>query len=96
MLLPPPPSDLGRVVRFDSECVLIPEPSKRSKPVKTYSLPLWKKRSSDAEAETAGSSSSRAPQSPGTTHVVFKVPIPRCVHMVILLERSLKGAMRSF
>ncbi|KAG6817291.1 hypothetical protein H0H87_010633 [Tephrocybe sp. NHM501043] len=76
MVLSASPTELGRVVRFDSECVLIPEPSKRSKPMKTYSLPLWKKRSTDAEVDAA-SSSSRSPPSPEVTHVVFKVPIPR-------------------
>ncbi|KAG6902002.1 hypothetical protein C0995_005802 [Termitomyces sp. Mi166 len=79
--MPSSPSDLDRVVRFDSECVLIPEPSKRSKTTKTYTLPLWKKRTNDADADTAGSSS-RVPQSPEETHVVFKVPIPRCVQEI--------------
>ncbi|KAF8060813.1 hypothetical protein FPV67DRAFT_1673651 [Lyophyllum atratum] len=68
----------SRVVRFDNECVLIPAPSKRPKISKTYSLPLWKKRSSDCEPE-ATTSSSRVSLSPEETHVVFKVPIPRFI-----------------
>ncbi|KAG6910614.1 hypothetical protein DXG01_009123 [Tephrocybe rancida] len=75
ILLPPLPSELERVVRFDSECILIPEPSKRSKSTKTYTLPLWKKRTNDAEADLTGSSS-HGPPSPEATHVVFKLPIP--------------------
>ncbi|KAG6810897.1 hypothetical protein H0H92_009888 [Tricholoma furcatifolium] len=71
------PSSPSRVVRFDSECVLIPEPSKPTKPTKVYTLPLWKKRSNDADPDAA--SSSRAPPSPEATHVVFKVPIPRFI-----------------
>ncbi|KAG5338530.1 hypothetical protein C0989_007156 [Termitomyces sp. Mn162] len=70
------PSELNRVVRFDSECVLIPEPFKRSKATKTYTLPLWKKRINDTDADAAAGSSSPLAQSPEETHVVFKVPIP--------------------
>ncbi|KAG5651766.1 hypothetical protein H0H81_007548 [Sphagnurus paluster] len=70
----------GRVVRFDNECILIPERSKRPKLVKSYSLPLWKKRSSDSEGE-GHSTVSRRRASPSTedTHVLFKVPIPRFI-----------------
>jgi hypothetical protein len=67
-----------RVVRFDNECVLIPESalgSKRPKLVtKSYSLPLWKKRSpqgangSDMELDVNDES-----------HVVIKVLVPRYV-----------------
>ncbi|KAF5376878.1 hypothetical protein D9615_007247 [Tricholomella constricta] len=67
----------SRMVRFDSECILIPERARR-KTSKTYTLPLWKKRSSDSEGE-ATTTSSRATLSPEETHVVFKVPIPRFI-----------------
>ncbi|KAG6815151.1 hypothetical protein H0H93_010777 [Arthromyces matolae] len=78
------PVDFGRTVRFDDECVLIPEPSnKRSKPTKMYTLPLWKKRTNDEVEPTVSSllssSSSRSQQSPEETHVVVKVPIPRFI-----------------
>ncbi|KAF9070070.1 hypothetical protein BDP27DRAFT_642210 [Rhodocollybia butyracea] len=55
-----------RGVRFDDECVLIPELQRVKRPIiitKTYSLPLWKRRASDDD-QTEESSP------------VFKVPIP--------------------
>jgi hypothetical protein len=59
----PPMSTAERVVRFQSQCVLIPSSTlKRPKlSLKSYSLPLWKKGSDKVD------------------HVVFKVPIPRSV-----------------
>ncbi|KAG6888310.1 hypothetical protein C0992_008876 [Termitomyces sp. T32_za158] len=77
VLMPSSPSELDRVVRFDNECVLIPEPSKRSKATKTYVLPLWKKKNPDTDADANAGSPSRVPQSPEETHVIVKVPIPR-------------------
>lgn len=75
----PPTADIessnGRVVRFESECVLIPEIT--TKLSRSYSLPLWKKKlnqSSDSVTELS------LPASPSTdTHVVLKVPIPRFI-----------------
>ncbi|KAJ3724868.1 hypothetical protein C8R42DRAFT_662822 [Lentinula raphanica] len=61
-------SDYSRVVRFDDECVLIPELRPIKRPIiitKSYSLPLWTRRkpSDDEPAEE--------PSSP-----VLKVPFP--------------------
>lgn len=82
MMLPASGSEsdgTSRMVRFDSECVLIPEPTKRPKGkvlTKSYSLPLWKRKpSTSSDSETEGCS----PLNTEDTHVVFKVPIPRCV-----------------
>ncbi|KAF8174131.1 hypothetical protein K438DRAFT_1980414 [Mycena galopus ATCC 62051] len=54
-------------VRFDAECVLIPElgsfnPKRPRMVTKSYSLPLWKKNTRDEEDEQ---------------HVVLKVALPR-------------------
>lgn len=82
IMLPSNDSDgSSRMVRFDNQCTLIPDSSKRPKGLsKSYSLPLWKKRpshTSDYETEVA-STSSRVSPSTEETHIVFKVPIPRC------------------
>ena len=62
-------------VRFDHECVLIPDPTPVSRlprlVTKSYSLPLWKRKrelSVDSEPEVPDD------------HVVFKVSVPRSVH----------------
>ena len=77
----------SRVVRFDNECVLIPKTSlTRSKlPVvltKSYSLPLWKRRThqfSDLDVEDSAGSSTQ-PQSSEDNRVTIKVPIPTFVN----------------
>ncbi|KAF8642870.1 hypothetical protein AX16_009376 [Volvariella volvacea WC 439] len=77
----PSPVCYDRVVRFDQECVLIPDPqpSKRARMLtKSYSLPLWKKRHSTspaADSEANDDPTSSSPH-PDDTHVVIKVPIP--------------------
>ncbi|KAL0960117.1 hypothetical protein HGRIS_011759 [Hohenbuehelia grisea] len=68
-------SSRRRIVRFDSECVLIPEAQQKSKrprmATKTYSVPLWKRRH-----EPDGSQSDGAPSSPPEeSHVILKVPL---------------------
>ena len=67
----------NRMVRFDSECVLIPEPTKWRKAVaKSYSLPLWKRKpSASSDSEPEGCSLPNTED----THVVLKVPLPRYV-----------------
>ena len=84
----PAPSDasMGRVVRFDNECVLIPHATQRTKHplvlTKSYSLPLWKKKGnqlsdSDVEDAVAGTSNVRSPSpEESRARVVIKVPIP--------------------
>ncbi|KAJ3880560.1 hypothetical protein F5051DRAFT_399707 [Lentinula edodes] len=60
-------SDCSRVVRFDDECVLIPELQPIKRPIiitKSYTLPLWRRKPSDDE-------SSEEPSSP-----VLRVPFP--------------------
>lgn len=73
----------GRVVRFDKECVLIPEIRKQKRPMvvtRSYSLPLWKRRGlSESDIEDTTRLSERTP-SPEEARVVIKVPIPTLVH----------------
>lgn len=80
----PEPDASGRLVRFDKECVLIPElVSKAKLPLvvtKSVALPLWKRRgypTSDSEVEDPlGSSPQLASSPPEESRVVIKVPIP--------------------
>ncbi|KAJ3906792.1 hypothetical protein F5879DRAFT_920364 [Lentinula edodes] len=61
-------SDCSRVVRFDDECVLIPELQPIKRPIiitKSYTLPLWRRKTSDDEL-------SEEPSSP-----VLRVPFPK-------------------
>jgi len=84
----PEQAGCSRVVRFDNECVLIPKSTlTRSKlPVvltKSYSLPLWKRRShqfSDSDVEDPAGSSAQ-PQSSEDNRVTIKVPIPTFVNL---------------
>ncbi|KAG2123035.1 hypothetical protein BD769DRAFT_1472688 [Suillus cothurnatus] len=65
-------------VRFNDQCVLIPKHTHRHRlprmVTKSYSLPLWKRRSSNS----GGPSSSPETDSfvPEDSHVVLRVPIP--------------------
>ena len=87
----PEQASCSRVVRFDNECVLIPKTRlTRSKmPVvltKSYSLPLWKKRThqlSDSEVEDPAGSLAQ-PQSSEDIRLTIKVPIPTFVNSSIL------------
>ncbi|KAJ8591604.1 hypothetical protein M405DRAFT_99993 [Rhizopogon salebrosus TDB-379] len=62
-------------VRFDDQCVLIPElPHRHRLPkmvTKSYSLPLWKRRSS-----SLGGSPEMDIFAPEDSHVILRVPIP--------------------
>ncbi|KAF7785210.1 hypothetical protein Agabi119p4_1375 [Agaricus bisporus var. burnettii] len=97
----------NRAVRFDDQCVLIPEPSpprsRRPKVVtKSYSLPLWKRRTSptpasDSECAYDGGGGGGGPKTPTTTafpsspeetHVVLRVPIPSFVRSTNSTTRS--------
>lgn len=86
-----------RVVRFDQECVLIPElnAKKQRSPIvmtKSYSLPLWKKKGahqpmSDSEADSEETAQSprgqqRSP-SPQEERLIIKVPIPTYVFRIL-------------
>jgi hypothetical protein len=69
-----------RVVRFDDECILIPEQNrKRSRVVtKSYALPLWKRRSQLSDTDsTDGAPSPVIPSTLEDAHIVIKVPLPR-------------------
>jgi hypothetical protein len=76
MITPPLSPSLSsdeRVVRFDNECVLIPEPAKKPKIItKSYTLPLWKKK---------GQNASPVPDAEldvnEDIHLVLKVPVPK-------------------
>ncbi|KAK0245054.1 hypothetical protein EDD85DRAFT_895367 [Armillaria nabsnona] len=75
----------GRVVRFDNECILIPECHGRSKrPIvsmvtRSYALPLWKRKSpspspldeKERDTEMIEDSDSSSPEG-----IVFKVSVP--------------------
>ena len=86
-MVSPEQASCSRVVRFDNECVLIPKtsPSRSKLPVvltKSYSLPLWKRRShqySDSDVEDPAGAS---PQAHGSddNRVFIKVPIPTFVN----------------
>ena len=84
----PEQASCSRVVRFDNECVLIPKTTlSRSKlPVvltKSYSLPLWKRRTHhfpDSDVEDSAGSSAQ-PQSSEDSRVTIKVPIPTFVKL---------------
>ncbi|KAF9466927.1 hypothetical protein BDZ94DRAFT_1233470 [Collybia nuda] len=81
----------SRVVRFDDECVLIPDRSKRPKMVsKSYSLPLWKKKQSHtSDSDTEVASPSLGPSSSvEDARVVLKVPIPRLARFISKSTRS--------
>ncbi|KAI5997830.1 hypothetical protein F5J12DRAFT_850638 [Pisolithus orientalis] len=74
------PNDERSSVRFDSQCVVIPELSPRSRRprlvTKTYSVPLWKRRGSTSGS--SGPDSSRQPACPEVDkHVVLKLSLPR-------------------
>lgn len=63
-------------VRFDHECVLIPDPLPMSRlprlVTKSYALPLWKRKRSPSVV-------SEPEDDPLDDHVVFKVSVPRSV-----------------
>jgi hypothetical protein len=65
-----------RLVHFDNECVIIPEPERRrARPkitTKSYSLPLWKRRVSSGVQQQA-----EELDAPIEDHIVVKVPLPR-------------------
>ncbi|KIL61786.1 hypothetical protein M378DRAFT_13258 [Amanita muscaria Koide BX008] len=77
-------NDPTRTVRFDDECVLIPQLSRKRQHVvtKSVALPLWKRRPSPASHPTSQSDGESAddPVSPVTPEdnkqIVFKLPIP--------------------
>lgn len=79
-----------RIVHFDNECVIIPDPEPRkNRPkivTKSYSLPLWKRRTSPSPVVPAAPGVSelgeREAQTPMDEHVVVKLPLPRCVPVV--------------
>lgn len=78
-----------RIVHFDNECVIIPEPERRRNlpklVTKSYSLPLWKRRVSPSpvvpatELDALAASAETAAEG----HVVVKLPLPRYVASAI-------------
>lgn len=73
-----------RVVRFDKQCVLIPQTPKQKRPMvvtRSYTLPLWKRRGRQSDFETAEEPTgpSATPPSPENTRIIIKVPIPTLV-----------------
>ncbi|KAG1740793.1 uncharacterized protein EDB91DRAFT_1131486 [Suillus paluster] len=64
-------------VRFDDQCVLIPKhPHRHRIPrmvTKSYSLPLWKRRSSSSGGSASPETDAFVPED---SHIVLRVPIP--------------------
>ncbi|KAH9487313.1 hypothetical protein JR316_0001386 [Psilocybe cubensis] len=84
----------SRVVRFDNECVLIPEALQKRPSLmvtKSYSLPLWKRKGQQTESdgEDASGGSLAQNQSAEESRVVIKVPIP------LFRRRSSRSPSRS-
>ena len=79
----------SRVVRFDKECVLIPESLKQKRSMvvtRAYSLPLWKRRGhSESDFEDSAHPSERTP-SPEEARVFIKVPIPTLVFLTSMVR----------
>ncbi|KAI5986349.1 hypothetical protein EDD15DRAFT_2373340 [Pisolithus albus] len=77
-------------VRFDSQCVVIPEPSPRSRRprlvTKTYSVPLWKRRGSTSSSSELDPNHSECPEV--DNHVVLKLSLPRFQARAQLPTRS--------
>ena len=78
--------DTPLAVRFDDECVLIPDPPPQSRMPRlvkrSYSLPIWKKRSSskgalDSPDLNQPSSPEGVVAEPEDNHIHFTVAIPR-------------------
>ncbi|KAI6137089.1 hypothetical protein F5141DRAFT_1059995 [Pisolithus sp. B1] len=73
------PLDERSSVRFDTQCVVIPEPSPRSRRprlvTKTYSVPLWKRRGSTSNSSEPDLVHSQSPEV--DNHVVLKLSLPR-------------------
>ena len=67
---------LSPKVRFEHECVVIPDPAPVSRlprlVTKSYSLPLWKRKREPSIV-------SESEDEPSDDHVVFKVSVPRSV-----------------
>jgi len=74
-------------VRFDAQCVVIPELPPRSRRTrlvtKTYSVPLWKRRGSLSGPQPA------SPDPDEDDHVILKLPLPRCVQNTVQLSYDL-------
>ncbi|KAF8425046.1 hypothetical protein L210DRAFT_3765374 [Boletus edulis BED1] len=73
-----PLDDHGSAVRFETQCVVIPDPaygSRRPRVVtKSYALPLWKKRASSAYPSATAAPSGGV--SSEENHLVLRVPLP--------------------
>lgn len=71
-----PLDDHGSAVRFEPQCVVIPDPAHRSRRprvvTKSYALPLWKRRTSPARPCPPED----APLEENQSHLVLRVPLP--------------------
>ncbi len=92
-------SIIERSVRFDDECVLIPQcPSK--KPgllvIKSYILPWWKRKTSPHNRGNGANESNTISSSDDREHITLKVPLPRSVlYIFSLADQVLKGMLVS-
>ncbi|EPQ61241.1 hypothetical protein GLOTRDRAFT_119138 [Gloeophyllum trabeum ATCC 11539] len=68
-----------RAVRFDQECVLIPEPASKSRRprlvMKSYSLPLWNRKTSSGSSAVSDSDIESNEEGP----VLFRVTVPKII-----------------
>jgi len=73
------PVCVGQRVRFEADCVLIPDPSPVSRMprlvTKSYAVPLWRKRNQSQEPFSLSDSET---ETRDDGHVVLKVSVPRC------------------
>ncbi|KZT68853.1 hypothetical protein DAEQUDRAFT_766046 [Daedalea quercina L-15889] len=71
------PVCVGQRVRFEADCVLIPDPSPVSRlprlVTKSYAVPLWRKRNQGQEPSSVSDSEAEVRDD---EHVVFKVSVP--------------------
>ncbi|KAH0838893.1 hypothetical protein J3R83DRAFT_7320 [Lanmaoa asiatica] len=74
-----PPDERGGAVRFESQCVVIPDPAhwlRRPRVVtKSYALPLWKRRASSASPSTSAPPEDTSFDD-NQSHLVLRVPLP--------------------
>jgi hypothetical protein len=77
---PPEAEAPPRLVRFDDECVLIPDAvptSRRPRIVtKSYSLPLWKRRVTGPASDPEDHGDEEASEK-----IVLSIPVPTCVSL---------------
>lgn len=84
-----PLDDHGSAVRFETQCVVIPDLAHRSRRprvvTKSYTLPLWKRRTS-SPCPTSVPPEDVFPEE-NQSHVVLRVPLPTYVSRLLCMIR---------